>query len=44
MFFCICYFYGLKWYVEFEIILHGVVEKDEKHFNPFVDLMLGGAK
>lgn len=24
--------------------LDGVVEKDEKHFNPFVDLMLGGAK
>ena len=24
--------------------LKGVVEKDEKYFNPFIDLMLGGAK
>ena len=24
--------------------LEGVVEKDEKYFNPFIDLMLGGAK
>ncbi|MGB4438886.1 MAG: lysine 5,6-aminomutase subunit alpha, partial [Sedimentibacter sp.] len=24
--------------------LAGVVEKDEKYFNPFIDLMLGGVK
>ena len=24
--------------------LEGVVEKDEKYFNPFIDLMLGGAR
>ena len=37
-------FAGVKRAIDGGKGLEGVIEKDEKYFNPFIDLMLGGAK